>query len=216
MTDSRTPLDERISALMDGALRAQECPGVVRQVLADPEGARVWHAYHLVGDALRSPELVPAGDDHAFWERLSQKLAQATDKPHWVVAAATEAMVVDDATSISSERAIPIARPRARVAANASLWRWKLLAGAACSALVGVVVLGLWPQTSATNGIQLASQAAPEAEQALAAVEGSEGVMLRDPHLDQLIAAHQQVSGHSALQAPSGFLRNATYEGAER
>jgi sigma-E factor negative regulatory protein RseA len=37
-------------------------------------------------------------------------------------------------------------------------------------------------------------------------------VMLRDPELDALMAAHQQMGGHSAWQMPSGFLRNATYE----
>jgi sigma-E factor negative regulatory protein RseA len=39
--------------------------------------------------------------------------------------------------------------------------------------------------------------------------------MLRDPQLDALLAAHRQFGGTSALQMPSGFLRNATYtEGA--
>jgi sigma-E factor negative regulatory protein RseA len=37
-------------------------------------------------------------------------------------------------------------------------------------------------------------------------------VMIRDPHLDALMQAHQQLGGHSAWQMPSGFLRNATYE----
>jgi sigma-E factor negative regulatory protein RseA len=37
-------------------------------------------------------------------------------------------------------------------------------------------------------------------------------VMLRDPRLDQLLAAHRQSGGASALQVPSGFLRSATFE----
>ncbi|MEK9803379.1 MAG: anti-anti-sigma factor, partial [Curvibacter sp.] len=37
-------------------------------------------------------------------------------------------------------------------------------------------------------------------------------VMIRDARLDQLIAAHQQQGGSSALQMPAGFLRNATFE----
>jgi sigma-E factor negative regulatory protein RseA len=40
--------------------------------------------------------------------------------------------------------------------------------------------------------------------------------MLRDPRLDQLLAAHRQLGGATALQAPSGFLRNATFEGPAR
>ncbi len=37
-------------------------------------------------------------------------------------------------------------------------------------------------------------------------------VMLRDPRLDELLAAHRQFGGTSALQMASGFLRNATFE----
>jgi sigma-E factor negative regulatory protein RseA len=41
-------------------------------------------------------------------------------------------------------------------------------------------------------------------------------VMMRDPRLDELLAAHRQFGGASALQNPSGFLRNATFEGPAR
>jgi len=40
--------------------------------------------------------------------------------------------------------------------------------------------------------------------------------MIRDPKLDQWLAAHRQFGGASALQAPAGFVRNATFEGATR
>ena len=43
---------------------------------------------------------------------------------------------------------------------------------------------------------------------------GKPQVMLRDPRLDQLLEAHQQAGG--ASQMPSGFLRNATFEGPSR
>jgi sigma-E factor negative regulatory protein RseA len=36
--------------------------------------------------------------------------------------------------------------------------------------------------------------------------------MIRDSQLDELLAAHQQSAGISALQMPAGFLRDATYE----
>ena len=41
-------------------------------------------------------------------------------------------------------------------------------------------------------------------------------VMLRDARLDELLAAHKQFGGTSALQMPAGFLRNATFDGADR
>jgi sigma-E factor negative regulatory protein RseA len=40
--------------------------------------------------------------------------------------------------------------------------------------------------------------------------------MIRDPRLDALLAAHRQFGGTSALQMPSGFLRNATFEESSR
>jgi sigma-E factor negative regulatory protein RseA len=40
--------------------------------------------------------------------------------------------------------------------------------------------------------------------------------MIRDPRLDELLAAHKQAGGATALQMPSGFLRNATFDGADR
>jgi sigma-E factor negative regulatory protein RseA len=48
-------------------------------------------------------------------------------------------------------------------------------------------------------------------------IAGSErGAMIRDPRLDEFLAAHRQLGGASALQMPAGFLRNATFEGPNR
>ena len=42
-------------------------------------------------------------------------------------------------------------------------------------------------------------------------------VMIRDPRLDEMLAAHRQLGGGaSALQSPAGMLRNATFEGPAR
>jgi sigma-E factor negative regulatory protein RseA len=56
--------------------------------------------------------------------------------------------------------------------------------------------------------------AAPLASTRVVVGSGSPQVMLRDPRLDQLLEAHQQAGG--ASQMPSGFLRNATFEGPTR
>jgi sigma-E factor negative regulatory protein RseA len=47
---------------------------------------------------------------------------------------------------------------------------------------------------------------------------GSDGpqIMIRDPRLDELLAAHKQFGSTSALQMPAGFLRNATFEAPAR
>jgi sigma-E factor negative regulatory protein RseA len=41
-------------------------------------------------------------------------------------------------------------------------------------------------------------------------------MLVRDAGLERYLAAHQQFGGNSALAVPSGFLRNATYEGPSR
>jgi sigma-E factor negative regulatory protein RseA len=50
------------------------------------------------------------------------------------------------------------------------------------------------------------------------AVAGNEGqqVMIRDPRLDELLAAHKQFGSTAALQMPAGFLRNANFERSDR
>jgi hypothetical protein len=41
--------------------------------------------------------------------------------------------------------------------------------------------------------------------------------MIRDPRLDEFMAAHRQLAGASGLQMPAaGFLRNAAFEGSSR
>ena len=110
------------------------------------------------------------------------------------------------------ERLVALSTPSARKEAANGTWRW--VAGVALSvALVGGVSFPLWQQEKPASHAQLA--AAPQASPtAVAADDGA--VMLRDPELDALMAAHQQLGGHSAWQMPSGFLRNATYERPSR
>ncbi|MDD2546706.1 MAG: anti-anti-sigma factor, partial [Burkholderiaceae bacterium] len=80
------------------------------------------------------------------------------------------------------------------------------------SALVGL--------QGAAPGGQLASASAPSVPKtapvvAVAEREGAQ-VMLRDPRLDELMAAHQQFGATSTLQMPAGFLRNATFDRPQR
>ena len=63
---------------------------------------------------------------------------------------------------------------------------------------------------------QLALVPAQPAQATLASAGNEPQVMIRDPRLDELLAAHKQFGGTSALQMPAGFLRNATFEGGGR
>lgn len=104
-------------------------------------------------------------------------------------------------------------------AANASLYRWKMVAGLA--SLAAVTALG-WSAVdtlrSSTAGPQLAAAPAVVAPTQVATVTAGadQQVMLRDPRLDELVAAHKQFGGTTALQMPAGFLRNANFDKPSR
>ena len=191
--------NERISDLVDGHEPAGACAQALEALLSNRQAMQTWHAYHVIGDVLRSSELAPSSSDHAFLERLERRLADEPARP--VVAAE------------SREEWPVINMP----SANASVFRWKMLAGVASFALVGVVGVSLWPQTELRADGQMAAQntVVPRAA-TLVATDSGAGTMLRDARLDELMAAHRQLGGHSALQVPAGFLRNATHEGPAR
>ncbi|MGI9135363.1 MAG: sigma-E factor negative regulatory protein, partial [Rhodoferax sp.] len=203
MKQQPTLSQEHLSALADGELQGDALTQTLQALNSDAQALHTWHAYHVVGDVMRSAELAPQCDGLAFLQQFEQRLAQ---EPGIVGRA-------QDATA-----AQPVQLAASNPAANAPQWNWKRLAAVACSAVVGVVGWGQWSQIAAPQGTALSAAAtkpAPTVPPAQVA-DGNGAVMLRDPALDSLLAAHQQLGGHSALQRPSGFLRNATFEGPNR
>lgn len=105
------------------------------------------------------------------------------------------------------------------MAANDAVFRWKLVAGLASLAAVVAVTwtIGTGGQDGQLAGPQMAS-ATPMSESASTiqpvVVQTAQGQVLRDARLEQLLSEHRQFGGMSALQAPAGFLRNATYDAA--
>jgi sigma-E factor negative regulatory protein RseA len=169
---------------------------------------KTWHAYHVVGDVMRSAELAPQGDAFAFLEKLEKRLASESAP-----------MPVQSAAEL--QPSVPAGVQRQ--SANAPVLRWKLLAGVACTVLVGTVVVGQLGRLESVANPQLAVLSSPgalesPAVQAVPTLVSGDGTrtVIRDPALDSLLAEHHQLGGHSALQRPSGFLRNATYEGTAR
>jgi len=199
---------ERISALVDGCLQGDDLARAMDDLLSHPQSLQTWHTFHVVGDVLRSSALAPSDDGFAFWQRLEGRLALEPARP----------VVIAEDTGTYQLGLVALPSPDVvAVSANASVFRWKALAGFSFTALVGAVGLALWTQSSAPGAAQLAAvavQARPEAQ--ITVSEAGAGIMIRDPQLDALMAAHQQLGGHSALQMPAGFLRNATYAGPAR
>lgn len=202
MKNVGTPSDERLSAMVDGELESMELVQALGAVVGDAKSIRQWHAYHVVGDVLRSAELASVGQELEFLRKVELRLAQESVYPR------TQRTAVQAARSGVAETH----------SANAGTLRWKLVAGVACSALVMVVGMGQWQQPESQPGVRLSSapitQPAAMTPSTVASTPSGVGtpVMIRDPELDSLLAAHQQLGGHSALQRSSGFLRNATFE----
>jgi sigma-E factor negative regulatory protein RseA len=195
--------NERVCDLVDGHVLDGEYAQAFEALLSDKEAVQTWHAYLVIGDVLRSAELAPTSSNNAFLERLERRLAQEPIRP----------VVTEDAQVVGVTRSgLP--------SANASVFRWKMVAAVASFALLGVVGLGLWTQSGQPGDVQqMAAQSfvVPRAPAStLVAADADSGPMLRDARLDELMAAHRQLGGHSALQVPAGFLRNATYEGSDR
>lgn len=208
---------EQLSALADGQLHGEELRQALDAVGADAGLRERWQTYHLVGEVLRTGRASHGSDSSVFMARLSERLAAE------VIAPARLPQVQPQA-SLHHVRA---------QAANEPVFRWKMVAGlasVAAAAAIGWAWVGAGVGQPPMGG-QLALQQAPAAGAAgvaaapvLAAAPlaqtrvtvggGAPQVMLRDPRLDELLEAHQQAIG--ASQMPSGFLRNATFEGAAR
>lgn len=204
MTELHTPQDEDLSALMDGELHGPARESAITCVLSEPNVRNTWHSYCVVGDVLRSGELSGAAQDLQFLAKLETRLAQEPPPT------ATAVLQPDK----------PMLSLRYRQSANGPIF-WRLLTGVACSALVAVIGISVWSPGGVSSSGSMAGITPPAvtvnaAQPApLEVALGPDG-MIRDPRLDQFLSAHQQLGGHSALQMPSGFLRNATYGGASQ
>jgi len=207
MSDETRLPAEMVSALMDGELRGAEFTRAL-DYLEDNRSARdAWDTYHLVGEVLRSGKLQTQAHDAAFIDR-------------WRTAVVSDALN-SEANNQFFERAEPIYQPQ--VAAANGGW-WRRVAGLASIAFVGILVwqAAQWmgPGGSAGSTPTLAQSSAQPLELtssvSAAVAEESGAVMLRDPQLDALLAAHRQHGGVTALQMPAGFLRNATFNEASR
>jgi sigma-E factor negative regulatory protein RseA len=197
---------ERLSALMDGeadASAVQACSDAWRD---DVASRAAWHAYHLIGDVLRSEDLASAPQrDAAFVAALRARL---DGEPALLAPSAGDTRVAT--------------RPLRRAS------RWRAFSAPAAVAAgfvaVGGAVLVLRsppatvPASLAQAGAPLELRAsAPSTQAPLAAVAEApaaplSGQMIRDARLQQYLAAHKQFGGSTALGVPSGFLRSATVD----
>lgn len=190
---------ELISALADGQLAGEDLATALALCETDGQALTDWGTYHLIGDVLRSPGLVPQASDAAFVMRLRARLAQEP-----VLA------VVPEMTALAQP---PAAAVPERRAANDDRFTWKLVAGFASLAAVVAVA---WSAGAGLLSPPVVPQLArSEASPQQVLVMSAQGPVVRDARLQELLAEHKQLGGISALQMPSGFLRNATFDASQ-
>ncbi len=199
---------EQLSALSDGQLQGDAFVQAVMSACADEGALETWNTYHLIGDVLRAQDLSGRGGELAFARRVQARL-QIEPLPVSNAENATYLIAVPaDSVRADGVNAIKFNKP----AANDAQMRWKLVAGVASFAAVAAIGWNL-----VGGGLGLSNNApslaqAPASEPVLQTSGQPGQYMLRDPRLDELLAAHRQAGGTSALQMPSGFLRSATFE----
>ncbi|MDI1237688.1 MAG: RseA family anti-sigma factor [Polaromonas sp.] len=190
-----TQHSELISALADGQLASEDFSRALTACEADAQALDSWTTYHLIGDVLRSPELIPHAADTAFVARLRVRLSQ-------------EQVLV--APAVLPEVRQPSAGRAREDAANDASFSWKLVAGFASVAAVAAIAWNAGAGLLAPSTAPQLARTEPAAQQVL--VVSERGTVVRDARMQELLAAHRQLGGTSALQVPSGFLRNATFE----
>ena len=167
-----------LSALADGEPQALDA--ACEHWRDDPDARRTWHAYHVIGDVMRSEELAASPQrDAAFLAGLRQRLAQ-------------EPVVLAPA---------PVAEAPASWSVPAALVAgFVVVAGVLMVARLGPAGVGA-PSTE----MAAAAVAQPTAVEARQVASGQ--VLIVDPRLDEFLRVHQSAGGNMAAPAPGGTLR---------
>ena len=213
---NRSPSLEQLSALADGELDDLAVGEACARWHADPAQRAAWHAYHLIGDVMRSDDLAcSAAGDAAFLGSLRERLA-------------AEPVVLAPIPFVSAAPSLPGAASSATRQRRHLGWLAPTAVAAGFVAVAGVLVVMRGADSEAPAAVTL-SNAAPMAtdlKPVVAAVPFESaneppvlvvnGQLIRDAQLDRYLAAHKQFAGTSALGVPSAFLRSATSDASTR
>jgi sigma-E factor negative regulatory protein RseA len=190
-----------LSALMDGDDSAadQAC----RAWRADAAARADWHAYHLIGDLMRSDEhRADASGDARFLGAVRERLAAEP-----VVLAPTPAAASPASSSLARAR-----RARRWMAPTAVAAGFVAVAGALMVTRVSTpeaAATGLTANAAApVPGVLPATVAGPTVPASQAGGEGAP-MMIRSAELDRYLAAHRQYANGATQVAPGGAVRNA-------
>jgi sigma-E factor negative regulatory protein RseA len=188
---------QALSALMDG--EGSDAELACKAWREDADLRADWHAYHLIGEAMRSNDIRCAPlHDARFLDGLRECLGK-------------EPVILAPVTPAAPRRG-----DRRRT------WAAPAAVAAGFFAVAGVLVVmrtagpaGATPDASA----QLASEPRVPVAQAVAAsagMAGNDSRLIRNAELDRYLAAHRQYGSTSALAVPGGTVRNAAAAAPDR
>jgi sigma-E factor negative regulatory protein RseA len=181
-TNTPAALRRSLSAFMDGEAAEDPASGNIEQVCTcwgqDGDVRATWHAYHLIGDVLRSDELAQApARDEAFLRALRLKLAH-------------EAVPLSPAPLRSP--AIPGGRTFAR---SARWWMAPVAVAAGFVAVAGLLVVTRVFAPDAGGGAVLAKAPAVAGDGVvLASGTLASSAVERNPGLDRYLEAHRSLA----------------------
>lgn len=207
---------EILSALADGQADADEAARASGAWRHHPQARASWHAYHLIGEAMRSPDQVQVSDSAVFLQRMRARLAE-------------EPVVLSPQAAQSVGRGAPAA-PQFDLAASTSaqplrrrMWAGPMAVAASFAVIVGVLATNLggpgvspdaqvarsgvgWAEGSAGSlGMSSSLEAGGSFSAARAQVRAWQPV---DPGLEQaMVVQRPQPNPPATFAEPPGFVR---------
>jgi sigma-E factor negative regulatory protein RseA len=211
-----------VSALMDGEATVDEWSALWDSGSDERGGSHsAWHRYHLIGDVLR------ASGSSTGWCATAASLS-AEGSSTFARQVTRRAQAQEMLTEVPRPSQAAPTNVQTAQAANDGVFRWKMATGMAAVVAVVAVSWGVAGLDRSQGQAVLAVAPAgpvqmakvPESQRAVAHapvwVSTSEGHMLRDVRMQELMQTHRQLGGASALQAPAGFLRTAAMDAQQR
>jgi len=187
-----------LSSLMDGDLAPDAVADACSAWRQDADARASWHAYHLIGDVLRSDELAaPPARDEAFLQALRARLADEPVPlaPAPLVNAAPADAVADTLPQVANGRA-----PRRRGAG------WLVAPAAVAAGFVAVAGVLVVTRTMAPD-----TGSAPTLAQATPATAVSAD-LVRDAGLDRYLAAHRSLASGAVAAGEPGQRVHIVFE----
>lgn len=142
---------EILSALTDGQAHTDEVARACGAWRQQPDARATWHAYHLIGEAMRSPDQVAAHDSAAFLQRMRARLAEEP-----VVLSPQSAQSVGRASASAAQQLPVSASSTAVQPLKRRMWAGPMAVAASFAVIVGVLTSNLGGPATQPDGTQLA------------------------------------------------------------